>query len=104
MTTNKNFCDYVLAQLDKLGDIRLRPMMGEYLLYYRDVLVGGLYDERLLLKEVPSTAKYQFEQVIPYTGAKRTMYYVEDLENTDKLYEIILATYNALPKKNSGSI
>lgn len=98
MATSKEFCDYVLGQLDLLDDIQVRPMMGEYLLYYRDVLVGGIYDERLLLKETPSLAKYCLPQVVPYDSAKRTMFYVEDLEDKDNFKELILATYAELVK------
>lgn len=98
MTTSKSYQEFILECL-ALDDISTRPMMGEYLLYYRGVLVGGLYDEQLLLKEVPGTAKYNLEQVLPYAGAKRTMYLVEDLDDKDKLKELILATYAELATK-----
>lgn len=99
MATSKEYCNFILEQLSSLGDITARPMMGEYLLYYQGVLFGGIYDERLLIKEVPSNAKYGLPQVIPYDGAKRTMYYIEDVDNIDLLKEIIEATYPDLPKK-----
>ena len=99
MSTSKTFCAYVLEQLGELDDVTSRPMMGEFLLYYRGVLFGGIYDERLLIKEVPSNAKYNLPKVVPYEGAKRTMYYIEDLDDRTNLAEIIQTTYRDLPKK-----
>lgn len=99
MATSKEFCEYVLEQLDLLDDARVRPMMGEYLLYYREVLVGGIYDERLLLKETPSLAEYHLPQVVPYDSAKRTMFYVEDLEDKARLKELIQLTYTEFSSK-----
>ena len=43
MATSNEFKDYAVEQLSALGDITCRPMMGEFLLYYRGVLFGGLY-------------------------------------------------------------
>lgn len=51
MASTKEYRDYVLEQLNLLGDISYKPMMGEYLLYYRGVLFGGIYDDRLLIKK-----------------------------------------------------
>lgn len=90
MTTSKDFCEYVLEQINLPKDIRVRPMMGEYLMYYHDTLIGGIYDERLLLKEIPALSQYNFPQVIPYDGAKRTMHHVEDLDDQTKLHDIFM--------------
>lgn len=54
MASTKEYRDYVLEQLNLLGDISYKPMMGEYLLYYKGVLFGGIYDDRLLIKKVES--------------------------------------------------
>lgn len=99
MTTSKEFCNYVLEQLDSLGEVTCRPMMGEYLLYYQGVLVGGIYDERILLKETPSNQSRELTRVIPYDGAKRTMYHIEDPDNTEQLIELIQNTYQDLRKE-----
>lgn len=99
MTTSKEFCNYVLEQLDSLGEVTCRPMMGEYLLYYQGVLVGGIYDERILLKETPSNQSLELTRVIPYNGAKRTMYQVEDPDNAEQLIELIQNTYQDLRKE-----
>lgn len=96
MSTSKDFCNYVVDQLSDLPNITTRPMMGEYLIYCDGVLIGGIYDERLLLKEVPSLAKFDLPQVTPYSTAKRTMFYLEDLDDRAKLQEIILAAYQDL--------
>ena len=94
MATKKATLDFILEQLSLLDGITYRPMMGEYLLYYNDVLFGGIYDDRLLVKIVDSNKKYNMEESIPYEGAK-PMYLVKDL---DILKEIVLDTCKGLKK------
>lgn len=91
MSSTKEFRDYVLCQLEVLDEITIRPMMGEYLLYYKRILFGGIYDNRLLIKRGIENQKFHLKEEIPYAGAK-PMYLVEDLENTSLLKEIILET------------
>ena len=98
MATSKDFCNFILEQLSSLGDVTCRPMMGEYLLYHRSVLVGGIYDERVLLKETPSNQSQNLPQVIPYDGAKRTMYFVEDPDDAERLITLIQNAYQDLRK------
>ena len=57
MASTKEYLDFVLEQLSDLDDISFRPMMGEYILYYRGKVFGGIYDDRLLVKPVPSAVK-----------------------------------------------
>ncbi len=95
MATSKEYLNYVLDNLKSIDGITHRPMMGEYLLYYHNILFGGIYDDRLLIKKVPSTEKYHLEEAIPYDGAK-PMYYFEDVDNQDLLKEIIIDTCQAL--------
>ena len=91
MATSKNYRDFILEQLNLLGNITCKPMMGEYLLYYNGVLFGGIYDDRLLVKKVESNKKYHMKESLPYDGGK-TMYYVEDIENQEVLKNIVLDT------------
>ena len=95
MASTKEYRDYVLEQLNLLNDISYKPMMGEYLLYYRGVLFGGIYDDRLLIKEVESNKKYELSEEIPYDGAK-SMYQIDSIEDQEELREIIINTYNDL--------
>lgn len=97
--TSQEFYNYIAKQLESIGDMRMRAMMGGYMIYHRDLLVGGLYGDTLLLKETPDTSSYHLPQVKPYDTAKRTMYWVKDLDNQEKLKELILATYNGLAEK-----
>ncbi len=97
MATTKDYKDYVLGQLNLLDNIKCRSMMGEYLLYLDDVLFGGIYDNRLLLKKTDSNKEYHMEEAIPYKGAK-AMYLVNDIDNIELLMEIVLNTYNDLKK------
>ena len=95
MASTIEYKDYVLEQLSILDNISYKPMMGEYLLYYRDVLFGGIYDDRLLIKRVESNKKYELSEEIPYNGAK-SMYQIDNIEDPEELREIIINTYNDL--------
>ena len=93
MATTKEYRDYVLESIE-LDGITCKPMMGEYLLYYNNVLFGGIYDDRLLVKKVENNKKYNMEESIPYESAK-SMYLV-DVDNRDLVRDIILDTYEGL--------
>lgn len=97
MATTKDYKDYVLDQLSILDSITCKPMMGEYLLYYNNVLFGGIYDDRLLVKKTNSNEKYKLEESIPYTNAKPM--YLIDSDDTDLIKDIILDTYKDLKVK-----
>ena len=66
MATSKDYRDFLLEQLSLLDDILCRPMMGEYLLYYKSKLFGGIYDSRLLIKITSTNNKYNLKEAIPY--------------------------------------
>ena len=100
MATTKEYRDFVLEQLDLLDNIFCRTMMGEYLLYYNNILFGGIYDNRLLVKIVEGNKKYNMQESIPYDGAK-PMYLVDDIDNRDLLKLIIIDTCNSLSNQNS---
>ena len=94
MSTTKEYKDYILDQLSILNDITYKPMMGEFLLYYKGVLFGGIYDDRLLVKKVEKNKKYNMEESIPYENAKPM--YLVDVDNKELLKEIVLNTYKGL--------
>ncbi len=95
MSTTKDYRDFVLEQLYLLDDITCRPMMGEYLLYYKGTLFGELYDNRLLVKVTPTNEKYNMQKAIPYKGAK-LMYFVEDIDDQELLKAIVIDTCEGL--------
>ena len=98
MATSRQFVDYVLEQLSGLEDVRVRPMMGEYLLYVRDRYAAGLCDNRLLVKPVPSARAMLPEAVLepPYEGAQ-PMLAVDCLEARAKLVQLFTAIWEELP-------
>lgn len=98
MATTKDYKDYVIGQLRILDSITYKPMMGEYLLYYSNILFGGIYDNRLLIKIVDNNKKYQMQESIPYENAK-PMYLISDIENQELLKDIILDTCENLIQK-----
>lgn len=98
MATTKEYKNYLLEELSLLDNIVCKPMMGEYLLYYNNILFGGIYDNRLLVKIVKNNNKYCLEECVPYENAK-TMYLVDFVDNKEKLKELIIDTYKDLLKK-----
>ena len=72
MASSKDYLDFILEQLSELDDITYRAMMGEYIIYYRGKVVGGIYDDRFLVKPVKSAVKMMPEAglELPYEGAK----------------------------------
>lgn len=97
MSTTKNFRDFVLDQLRLLDDITCKPMMGEYLLYHKGLLFGGLYDDRLLVKITKTNENFGMSKEIPYDGAK-PMLMIDDIENAELLKTIVVATCDGLKK------
>lgn len=98
MATTKEYKEFVLDQLDLLDDIVCRPMMGEYLLYYKNILFGGIYDNRILIKIVETNKEYNMEEVIPYKNAKNM--YLLSIDNKEKIKEVVINTCKSLTIKN----
>lgn len=90
MPSSKEFIDFVVDQSGLAGDLTSRPMMGEFLLYYRGALIGGIYDNRLLLKKNAANASLGLCEAIPYQGAK-TLLFV-NVDDHDEVRKAILAT------------
>ena len=95
MSSTKDYRDYILDELSLLNNIICKPMMGEYLLYYKGILFGGIYDDRLLVKIVDSNKKYNMEEAIPYEKGK-PMYLVNEVDNMELLKNIVLDTCEGL--------
>ena len=95
MASTKEYRDFVLEQLKIINNITYKPMMGEYLLYYKDKMFGGIYDDRLLVKKVDNNSNFNMEEVIPYKNAK-PMYLVDNIDDSEKLRDIVLNTYKDL--------
>lgn len=97
MASSKNYLDYVLEQLSDLEDVRTRAMMGEYILYYRGKVVGGIYDDRLLVKPTASARALLPDAPLelPYEGAKEMLQ--ADVDNKELLTALLPALYSELP-------
>ncbi len=98
MASTKEYRDFILEQLRELGSITDRYMMGEYVLYYKGVVFGGIYDDRLLVKKTDVNKKYNMEEAIPYDKGK-PMYLVDHVDNTEILKDIVLDTYDGLKNR-----
>ena len=97
LATTKDYLQYLLDQLSDLEGITYRQMMWEYILYYRWKIVGWVYDNRLLLKPTDKVKEliHELEMQIPYPWAK-PMIYVDNVDNSDYLQELLVETYNEL--------
>ena len=98
MASSKEYLEFVLEQLSLLDDISYRVMMGEYIIYYRGKVVGGVYDDRFLVKNIKEAADKMPEATLelPYDGAKE-MLLVDNVENKAFLRELLEAMYDVLP-------
>ena len=98
MASSKKYLDFVMEQLSGLDEISYKAMMGEYIIYYRGKIIGGIYDDRFLVKPTKSAKSLMPEAVmeLPYEGAKE-MLLVDDIDNKAFLNELLDAMYDELP-------
>lgn len=98
MASSKEYLDFVLEQLSGLEEITYRAMMGEYIIYYRGRIIGGIYDDRLLVKPVKSAVSMMPDAVyeLPYDGAK-AMLLVDNIDSKKFLTRLVDAMYPELP-------
>ena len=98
MASSEEYLEYILEQLSDLDGITHRKMMGEYIIYYRGKIIGGIYDDRFLVEPVKSAMAMMpdADMELPYDGAKE-MLLVDDVENKEFLGELLEAMYEELP-------
>lgn len=98
MSSTKAYLDFVLEQLTEVGDISYRPMMGEYIIYCQGKVVGGIYDDRFLVKQTKASKRLLSDASLelPYEGAKE-MLLVDNLEDKDFLRELLESMALELP-------
>lgn len=98
MASSKEYLSFILEQLSGLDEITYRTMMGEYILYYKGKIFGGIYDDRFLVKPVKSAINFVHETKydIPYEGAKE-MLLVDDVDSREYLEGLLNAMYEELP-------
>ena len=103
MASSREYLDFVLEQLSEADGITCKAMMGEYVLYCRGKVFGGIYDDRFLVKPVPSAVKMMpdAQRELPYEGAKK-MLLVDRIDDREFLRDLLNAMYDELPepKKN----
>ncbi len=99
MASSKDYLEYVLEQLSGLDGISHRAMMGEYIIYYCGKVVGGIYDDRFLIKPVKSAKALMpdAQLELPYEGAKEML--LADVDNRELLERLIPAVADELPGK-----
>ncbi len=99
MASSKGYLEFILDQLSPLGDVKSRAMMGEYLIYYRGKIVGGIYDDRFLVKPTESARRLMpdagYER--PYDGAKE-MLLAGNVDDSESLCRLISEMFTELPE------
>ena len=108
MASSKEYLEYILEQLSELDDVSYRAMMGEYIIYYRGKINGGIYDDRFLVKPTKSAVAMMPDasMELPYDGAKE-MLLVDEVEDREFFQELVESIYEELPtpkKKRSNAI
>ena len=98
MASSKEYLNFIIDQLSGLNGISYRAMMGEYILYYNGKIVGGIYDDRFLVKPVKAAVAMlpDAKKELPYEGGKE-MLLVEDVDNREFLQDLLQAMYEELP-------
>ena len=98
MASSKEYLDFILEQLSGLENVTWKAMMGEYILYWRGKIVGGIYDDRFLVKPTKSALAMMpdADRELPYEGAKE-MLLVDNVDNREFLTELLEAMYDELP-------
>lgn len=99
MASSREYLDFILEQLSGLERIAYRAMMGEFILYYRGKIIGGIYDDRFLVKPTKSALERMSDadREIPYEGA-REMLLVDNVDNREFLTELLTSMYDELPE------
>ena len=102
MASSKEYLDFIMEQLSELENISYRAMMGEYIIYYKNKIVGGIYDDRLLVKTVKSAVEYMsnVKYEVPYVGAKK-MLLVDNIDDKEYLSGLFNAMFDELPAPKS---
>lgn len=98
MASSKEYLEFILEQLSELEEVTYRAMMGEYIIYYRGKIIGGVYDDRLLVKPVKSANSLMPDATyeLPYEEAKE-MLLVDNVDSKDFLSRLFNAMYDELP-------
>lgn len=98
MASSRRYLEFILGQLSDLDEITYKSMMGEFIIYYRGRIAGGIYDDRLFVKPVKSAIMYMptSRNESPYKGAKE-MLIVDEVDDRDFLTGLFQAIYEELP-------
>lgn len=96
MASSKDYLEFVLKLLTEVNGISFKKMMGEYILYKDNVIFGGIYDNRFLIKKTKSLENQGLKEQIPYPNAKATL--LVDSEDPDEIKDLVLAVFKDLTK------
>ena len=97
MASTNQYLEFVLDLLGELDDVEHRKMMGEYVLYCGGKVIGGIYDDRFLLKVTPASEWLlpNAPRATPYEGAKEML--LVEAEDRDTLHDVVEAMWQELP-------
>ena len=103
--SSKEYLDFVLDQLPSSGEVAFKPMMGEYIIYFRGKIVGGIYDDRFLVKQTEAARRLMPDAPLetPYEGAKE-MLLVDRVDDREFLEALLTEMYPELPEPKKKSL
>ena len=99
MASSKSYLDFIMDQFSGIDGVSWRAMMGEYIIYYKGKIIGGIYDDRFLVKPTKSAAQLMpaARRETPYEGAKE-MLLVDNVDDTSLLETLVTEMYEELPE------
>ena len=97
MSSSVNYLNFILEQLRDIENLTFKKMMGEYLLYVDGIIIGGIYDDRVLIKKTKSNEEYKLSEELPYEGAK-TMWLIDNVDDKDIFEKQVMNVYRDLEK------
>lgn len=105
MATSKEFHDYIVENLRRVGEVSTRKMMGEYCVYYQGKMIGDICDNCLFLKPTESVLRLlpEADRAYPYEGSKTLMAVVEDVEDVELMSKVLNEMYKELPEPKKKS-
>ena len=100
MASSKEYLDFILEQVSELDNVSYKAMMGEFIIYYKGKIIGGIYDDRLLVKPMQSAINYMPNAVyeLPYDGAKE-MLLVDEVDNKEFLIGLNITNTRTVNQK-----
>ncbi len=100
MSSNKDFVEFIVEQIENAGTITYRKMFGEYAIYSNGKVVGLICDNQLFIKPTEGGKSFigNVKEAPPYPGAKMSFLIEDKIEDREWISQLIRITSNELPE------